>query len=126
MEASLTMLQCLAPAARPMALRLLSPQRAFPCRYSAERAGQYEVTVKSSADGTPLAGSPYSLAVVPGDLSPGHCSARLMHGGGGLTAGGEASVCVQAQDSYGNTVGHSHSYSCSPKASLGACKCKCV
>ena len=62
--------------------------------------------MKSSSDGEPLAGSPYSLAVVPGDLSPSHCSARLMHGGHGLTAGGEASVCVQAKDRYGNEVAH--------------------
>ena len=114
----LALLQCMNTSCLDKAPSLLPPQRAIPCRYSAERAGQYELTVKSSSDGEALAGSPYSLAVVPGDLSPSHCSARLTHGGQGLTAGGEAGVSVQAKDRYGNIVGHSHSYHHCPDIKL--------
>lgn len=66
--------------------------------------GHYELAVKSFLDGESLAGSPFSLAVAPGELSPGHCTAELAHEGDSLTAGGEALVRVQAKDRYGNNV----------------------
>ena len=75
-----------------------------PCRYSADKAGHYELAVKSSLDGEPLAGSPFSLNVMPGALSPSHCTAELAHGASCLSAGAEAAVCVHAKDQYFNTV----------------------
>ena len=77
------------------------------CRYSADRAGQYELAVKSSLDGEPLAGSPFSLTVIPGRLSPRHCTAELAHSASCLTAGAEALVIVRAKDEHGNAVSSS-------------------
>ena len=54
----------------------------MPCRYSSDKAGQYELAVKSSLDGEPLAGSPFSLTVTPGELSPSalHSAAGTLRG----------------------------------------------
>ena len=76
----------------------------LPCRYSSDKAGQYELAVKSSLDGEPLAGSPFSLTVTPGELSPAHCTALLAHSGDCLTAGSQALICIQAKDRFGNNV----------------------
>ena len=76
----------------------------LPCRYSSDKAGQYELAVKSPLDGEPLAGSPFSLTVTPGKLSPAHCTAQLAHSGDCLTAGSQALICIQAKDRFGNNV----------------------
>ena len=90
-------------ASRVSALLELMPT-AVVCRYSADKAGQYELAVKSSSDGEPLTGSPFSLMVVPGRLSPRHCTAEMAHRGSCLTAGAKALVCVRAKDEHGNSV----------------------
>ncbi len=74
------------------------------CRYSSNKAGQYELAVKSSLDGEPLAGSPFSLMVTPGEVSPAHCTALLAHSGDCLTAGSQALICIQAKDGFENNV----------------------
>lgn len=83
---------------------MLSTFASLACRYSADKTGQYELAVKSSLDGEPLAGSPFSLIVMPGALSPSHCTAELAHGGSCLSAGAEVAVSMHAKDQYGNTV----------------------
>ena len=76
----------------------------LPCRYSSDKAGQYELAVKSNLHGEPLAGSPFSLTVAPGELSPAHCTALLAHSGDCLTAGSQALLRIQAKDRFGNNV----------------------
>ncbi len=91
-------------SALPALIGLRLSSATLACRYSADKAGQYELAVKSSQNGEPLAGSPFGLTVSPAELSPSHCTAELAHDGTCLTAGAEAAVCVHAKDHYGNTV----------------------
>lgn len=91
-------------AALPALLELPLNSAILLRRYSADKVGQYELAVNSSQDGEPLAGSPFSLTVIPAELSPSHCTAELAHDGSCLTAGVEASVRVHAKDHHGNTV----------------------
>ena len=71
-------------------------------RYSATKAGSYTLEVTSSADGEPLAGSPFAVEVMPGALSPQHCGATLA--ADSLEAGAEAVVAIHTRDEHGNQV----------------------
>ena len=71
-------------------------------RYSATKAGNYTLEVASSADGEPLAGSPFTIDITPGALSPQHCVAALA--ADSLPAGAEAAVVIDARDEHGNQV----------------------
>ncbi len=73
-------------------------------RFSATKMGRYSLEVTSSADGEPLAGSPFEFDVVPGQLSPCDCSAALANTGSALLADEEVCIDVDAKDEHSNKV----------------------
>ncbi len=66
--------------------------------------GHYSLGIVSSADGEPLAGSPFEFDVNPGKLSPCHCTATLASSGSAQVAGEEVAIEIDAKDEHGNQV----------------------
>ena len=94
----------------------------FRSTYSTTIAATYAVAVEY--DGLAISGSPFSMAILPGRVSTGHCTAS----GDGLAtaiAGSGASFNIFARDEYGNlnTEGESRPTAAIPVVNP-YCSCK--